>query len=191
MRITGGIYKGRKLFSPEGMGTRPTSDRVREALFNILKHRNWGEKIGNPLNGKYVLDGFAGTGALGLESLSHGAKHVLLIEQSSKTLKTINQNIALLKCEKTTTTLKSDITKLKINGIINPWSLIFLDPPYNKNLVPPAIDALEKNNLIDKNALIIIETAKKEKLEIKESYDLLLSKTYGDTAIHFYTICHL
>lgn len=184
MRITGGKYRGRKLRAPEGTDTRPTSDRVREALFNILEHRDWGETIGNPLRKKHVLDGFAGTGALGLEALSRGAAHTLLIEKDRKALNVLRQNIDLLKCAEETTILGLDITRLRTDTPA--CSLIFLDPPYRKNLITPALEVLEANNLIADDALFVIETAKKEDPNVPEKYKLLLSRTYGDTAIHFY-----
>lgn len=187
MRITSGIYKGRRLRAPEGLETRPTSDRVREALFNILVHHDWGEAIANPLRGKNVLDGFAGTGALGLEALSRGAAHTTLIEKDRSALNILKQNIALLKCEDNIQLMGADITLLNKAMDTKPCDLIFLDPPYRKELSSPALVALEKNNLIAENALIIIETAKNETLEIPATYAHHLTRTYGSTDIHFYT----
>ncbi|MDD2326679.1 MAG: RsmD family RNA methyltransferase [Alphaproteobacteria bacterium] len=96
MRITGGTLKGRPLRAPDGMGTRPTADRVREALFNILSHHDWGEAIGDALDGAVVLDAFAGTGALGIEAISRGAASCTFFEKDRKALTCLKENLRLL-----------------------------------------------------------------------------------------------
>ncbi len=184
MRITGGIYKGRKLQAPTGITTRPTSDRVREALFNILAHRDWGEEIENPIRNKHILDVFAGTGALGLEALSYGAAQTVFIEQDRAALACLRQNIKTLKCEETSAIVTGDATQALPE--LQTYDLIFMDPPYRKNLVPAALKFLEKNDRIALHALFVIETAKKELLELPAQYELILTRSYGDTALHFY-----
>lgn len=186
MRITSGQYRGRKLFCPDGMNTRPTSDRVREALFNILLHHDWGDKIGDPLRDAHVIDGFAGTGALGLEALSRGAAHTTFIERDRKALESLRQNIAHLGCAESTNIIGMDIARLSPREGITPCSLIFLDPPYNKDLVVPALTSLNECGYIAENALLCVETAKKETIELPETHTHYLSRIYGDTAVHFY-----
>ena len=111
MRITGGTMRGRTLKAPEGMGTRPTADRVREALFNIIAHHDWGEEIGKPLLGTYVLDAFAGTGALGLEAISRGATSCTFFENDRKALQALRENISLLKVDEVARVMQVDVTK--------------------------------------------------------------------------------
>ncbi|MDD3181558.1 MAG: RsmD family RNA methyltransferase [Alphaproteobacteria bacterium] len=111
MRITGGTLRGRTLKAPNGMGTRPTADRVREALFNIIAHHDWGEEIGNPLDGTPVLDAFAGTGALGIEALSRGASSCTFFEKDRKALQCLRENVALMKLDEVTCVMPVDVTK--------------------------------------------------------------------------------
>lgn len=186
MRITAGIHRGRQLRAPLGLDTRPTSDRAREALFNILAHRDFGEEIGDPLRGKAVLDGFAGTGALGLEALSRGAALATFIEKDREALKTLRQNIGLLHCEDESFVFGLDITRIASRESTQPATLVFLDPPYKKNLIPPALKTLEEHDFIAKHALLVLETSKSETLELDERYTHQLTRSYGETTIHFY-----
>ncbi len=183
MRITGGTLRGRNLKTPEGLSTRPTIDRVREALFNILAHHDWGE-LGDPLDGAMVLDAFAGTGALGLEALSRGAERAFFFEKDRKALSALRDNIASLKLEKQATILPLDVTKPP--KAKEAASLVFFDPPYKKGLIPRALAALAAQGWIAPNAMLIAETAKNEKPELPETCALLLEKTYGDTSLSFF-----
>ena len=182
MRITGGTSRGRTLFAPDGMNTRPTADRVREALFNILSHHDWGEAIGNPLNGATVLDAFAGTGALGIEALSRGAARCIFFENDRKALESLRRN-AMLCAKEQITLLPVDVTKAPT--ATHQASLLFLDPPYHKGLIEKAITSLSKQGWIAPHALLVCETAKNETLTLPDGYEELLLRFYGDTAIRF------
>ena len=184
MRITGGIYSGRKLKAPDGETTRPTSDRVREALFNILVHRDWGEGIGtDPLTDARVLDAFCGTGALALESLSYGAAHATLFDQNRSAIKHAQTNIDTMGLENQCTVIQIDA--LQPPKATKPCTLIFLDPPYRKKLVTLSLVALDKNGWIAPKALIVAETAKGEEFAWPEAFKLLHSRPYGSTEVHF------
>jgi len=185
MRITGGSLRGRTLKAPEGLDTRPTTDRVREALFNVLAHHDWGEAIGNPLIDAVVLDAFAGTGALGLEALSRGAASASFFEKDRKAQNALRDNIAKLKVEPLAAFLPMDVTHPPQAKA--PATLIFLDPPYHKELIPTALAALAVRGWIAPNALVSCETAKTETLTLPDAYTLLLEKTYGATKIGFYS----
>ena len=111
MRITGGTLRGRTLKAPDGMGTRPTADRVREALFNIIAHHDWGGEIGNPLEDTLVLDAFAGTGALGLEAISRGALSCVFFEKDRKALACLRENVAFMKVDADAAIIQMDVTK--------------------------------------------------------------------------------
>lgn len=184
MRVSGGTLRGRNLKAPEGMGTRPTSDRVRTALFNLLLHHDWGQNLSNPLDKAIVLDAFAGTGALGIEALSRGASETIFFEKDRKALITLHENIRSLNLSGTTTVLGSDVThapKAKLQA-----SLIFLDPPYHKDLIAPALEALDAQGWIASTALIVTETAKGENPDLPLTYSEKLTRTYGDTVLGFY-----
>jgi 16S rRNA (guanine966-N2)-methyltransferase len=183
MRIIGGTLSGRKLKTPEGRATRPMMDRVREGLFNILAHHDWGEAIGDPLDGTNVLDAFCGTGALAFEALSRGATQAFLFDKNKQALQTAKDNAAALG-------LKDVCQIMPVDAIAppkatTPCQLVFLAPPYRKGLVVPALTALEKAGWIAPNALIVIETARNETLALPEKYTVLETRTYGDTTLRF------
>jgi 16S rRNA (guanine966-N2)-methyltransferase len=180
MRITGGSLSGRVIKAPEGMGTRPTTDRVREALFNILAHHDFGRDI---LEEAVVLDAFCGTGALAFESLSWGAAKAFLFDQDRQAMKMAKANAEGLGVTDRCSFFPSDVTRApKAPEACN---LIFLDPPYRKNLIPPTLAALQKKGWIAPRALIVAETAKKEEVLWPEEFEPLLSRSYGDTAVWF------
>ncbi|MDD5586805.1 MAG: 16S rRNA (guanine(966)-N(2))-methyltransferase RsmD [Alphaproteobacteria bacterium] len=183
MRIIGGTLSGRKLKTPEGRATRPMMDRVREGLFNILAHHDWGKAIGDPLDGTNVLDAFCGTGALAFEALSRGAAQAFLFDKNKQARQTAAANAASLGLKDVCKIMPADATSPPKAEA--PCQLVFLAPPYRKGLVPPALAALEKAGWIAPDALIVIETAKNEKLELPEKYAVLTERTYGDTALVF------
>lgn len=183
MRITGGTLRGRTLKAPDGMGTRPTADRVREALFNIIAHHEWGDEIGDPLNNTIALDAFAGTGALGIEAISRGAASCIFFENDRKALNCLRENLAHMKLDEVTSIMPVDVTKvLKASQAA---SLIFLDPPYHKGLIEKAVNALHAQGWIAPHALLVCETAKDEKLALPQCAELL-TRNYGDTMIWFF-----
>ena len=153
---------------------RPTSDRVRESLFNLLA----GGRFGDPLPGARVLDLFAGTGALGLEALSRGAEYVTFVEYGRRALKLLRSNIALARAGDETTVLALDATRLPgASGA--PASLVFLDPPYGKGLGERALDAAARGGWIDKDALVVWEEA--ETQLPPDGFHTLDTRRYGDT----------
>lgn len=172
MRIVAGIWRGRALTAPQGTATRPTADRVRQALFDMLLHAPWAGH--DAVAGALVLDVFAGTGAFGLESLSRGAAHATFIEQDRTALTALRANIAVCQAQDRTTVLSTDALKAPSG---DPATLIFLDPPYRQDLVPNAIAHLRAANRIAPNALIIAETARDE--PPPTTTPLLAERTHG------------
>lgn len=177
MRIIGGSYKGRKIKTPRGAITRPTSDRVREALFNILR-----DDIYNSI----FLDIFAGSGAVGLEALSRGAKFVTFIEKDITAYKVLKQNIKDLALQDKTSLLYDDF-RHAINELGEDqkhYDIVFLDPPYNKNLITPCLNLLLKSTIIDANTIIVLQTSRKEPIELK-GFTQIKQKKYGKTLLTF------
>ncbi len=185
MRIVGGTLSGRKIEPPLSRTTRPMMDRVRQALFNILAHHDWGKKTGDVLDGTQVLDAFCGTGALAFEAISWGAKHATLFDKDREALQIAKKNAMAIGIENKCQILLFDT--LSPPKATKPCQLVFLSPPYRKELIPPAMLALDKAGWIGKHALIVAETAKKEPLELPEGFELLFSRFYADTGLHFIT----
>ncbi|MDP2400547.1 MAG: 16S rRNA (guanine(966)-N(2))-methyltransferase RsmD [Actinomycetota bacterium] len=180
MRIIAGEFRGRRIVAPKGVVTRPTSDRVREALFSRL------ESLG-ALTGATVLDAYAGSGSLGLESLSRGALRVLFIETDRSALKSIQANIAALGVEERATALPGDPSALAVRGHLpgSPYSLLLLDPPYriDKAEVAGLIEAvLSKRGLTD-GAHVTWEHRAGEKASWPAGFSSLGSRRYGDTEV--------
>src|SRR5712675_1516120 len=136
MRIVGGRLRGRALAAPKSQAIRPTADRLREALFNILVHA-----YGDPISGARVLDLFAGTGALGIEALSRGAAFALFVDDGAQARALLRENVATLGLGGVTRVFRRDATKLGPAHPIEPFSLAFLDPPYGHGLAEKALDA--------------------------------------------------
>jgi 16S rRNA (guanine966-N2)-methyltransferase len=184
MRIVGGKHRGRPLAGPEGRDVRPTTDRTREALFNILTQGRIAERGANsPLSGAHVLDAFAGTGALGLEALSRGAAHVTFIESQAQALAVLRENIRTLQEQKATTALQADA--LHPPRPPQPCQLILLDPPYNQGLGPPAIRALDAAGWIGPDALISVELLKAEPFQVPNGFEVLDERRYGKAKLVF------
>lgn len=156
MRIIGGRFKGRALASvgkgDAGAHLRPTTDRIRESLFNVLQ----GGALGDPITDAIVLDLFAGTGALGLEALSRGAKHVTFVDNGRRAQSLILKNIQLTRSEAQTTLLRTDATRLPDNPG-DPATLVFLDPPYGSDLGQKALLSAADANWVSATALIVLE----------------------------------
>ncbi len=160
MRIVGGTLKGRALATPGGQATRPTSDRARESLFNVLAHAAWAR----PLDGARVLDLFAGSGALGLEAISRGAAFALFVETDAAARGAIRDNIEALSLFGVTRIHRRDATDLgaKPAGLAAPFDLVFLDPPYGKGLGERALAKLLPGGWITPDATIVFECAAEE-----------------------------
>ncbi|MDR3450523.1 MAG: RsmD family RNA methyltransferase [Alphaproteobacteria bacterium] len=185
MRIVGGTLSGRKIEPPLSEVTRPMMDRVREALFNILAHRDWGKGIGELFEGEpHVLDAFCGTGALAFEALSWGAKHATLFDKDASALKIARHNAATLDAASQCDILPADATNPPQAPV--PCQLVFLAPPYRKELIPPTFAALDKAGWIAKHAVIVCETAKTEKLEPLPGCELVVARSYGEPMLHFF-----
>jgi 16S rRNA (guanine966-N2)-methyltransferase len=177
MRIIAGNWKGHRLKSVPGMKTRPTADKVKGAIFNIL-----GAKI---LNAR-VLDLFAGTGNLALEALSRGAASAVLVEKNSLAYATIKQNILMLGAREQTTLLKMDALIFMNQIREEKFELIFLDPPYHQGLVSRVLSGLHRNSILKANGVIVIETASDEAID-QDLFPLevKITKEYGDTKLWF------
>ena len=181
MRITGGSKRRHGLKAPTGWNTRPTSDRVREALFNILMHHDFGPIVGEPLANARVLDAFCGTGALAFEALSRGASSAVLFDIDRVAATVAQDNAAALGFAAQCAVRRVDATKPPRADL--PCTLLFLDPPYHKNLAPQALIALDESGWLAPACAIVIETAKDEALALPDRYAPLFHRVWGDTAI--------
>ncbi len=159
MRIIGGTYSGRALVAPKGRETRPTADRVRESVFNILAHRE-----GFAFEGARVIDLFAGSGALGLEAVSRGAAFCLFVETDAAARGAIRDNVEALGLFGVTRVHRrgADALGEKPAGVGGPFTLAFLDPPYGKDLCGPALTALRNGGWLASGALAVVEQGKNE-----------------------------
>jgi len=178
MRIVGGKHRGRRIEAPPGQDVRPTSDRAREALFNILIHGHLSADGTSPLPGARVLDAFAGSGALGLEALSRGAGHALFIESDAKACAAIRVNAKALGETANATVIPGDATKPPpCPGA--PCAIVFLDPPYGRDLTGPALAALAARGWIVAGAICIVELAIDDGITLPPSFTLLDDRNYG------------
>ena len=183
MRIVSGRFKGRTLKAPGDAALRPTSDKVRQAIFNILEHA--GFAAGFSLEGARVVDVFAGTGALGLEALSRGAKYCLFIEDAAESRAIIRENVEALGLTGASKIWRRDATNLGALDTLAPFDLAFLDPPYRRSLIAPALTGLATGGWLNPNALVIAEAAEDEAMPVVEGYEMLDDRVYGDTRIAF------
>lgn len=176
MRIIGGRWRGRRLLAPAGEATRPTADRARQALFDMLMHSPW---AAGAVPGAVVLDVFAGTGALGLEALSRGAAMAVFIEQDRAALAVLRANIAACKAEGAARVVAADARRppQPAAGSAGAATLVLLDPPYGKDLVPAALSALGKAGWIAPQALILAEVGAGEPPPTPAP--LLLDRVFG------------
>ena len=178
MRIVGGRFKGRGLAAPASQNIRPTSDRLRESLFNILAHG-----YGDPVEGARVIDLFAGTGALGLEALSRGARFALFVDDGAEARSLLRNNVEALALGGVTRIFRRDATKLGDAPAGEPFTLAFLDPPYGKGLAEPTLAALRDGRWLGEGALAIVEETTDAAIAAPEGYVLLEQRVYGDTQI--------
>ncbi|MDA8230851.1 MAG: 16S rRNA (guanine(966)-N(2))-methyltransferase RsmD [Magnetospirillum sp.] len=178
MRIIAGRHRGRRLAAPAGRNARPTSDRAREALFNILAH--WD---GVTLDGARVIDCFAGTGALGLEALSRGARHATFVESDPASLAALDDNIATLGERQSTTVIRVDATRLPPAEL--PCQVAFLDPPYHSALAGPCLTALIHGGWLEKDGFAVVEVAAKEAFAPPPMVQILDERTYGAARLVF------
>ena len=182
MRIVGGALRGMQLLSPTTAETRPTADRVRESLFNILTHGDY-----PPFEGALVMDGFAGTGALGLEAFSRGAAKVFFVENERMAAEICFKNIQKARGEKNCVLFKNDICAMaKQNDGAQMMDYIFLDPPYKKNLAFPALISLKNGGWLGVRSVVVIEAHKKFREAVPDDFKLCDERIYGETMISVY-----
>src|SRR5688572_23466211 len=180
MRVVGGRLKGRNLASPASREIRPTADRLREALFNILMHA-----YGDPLSGARVLDLFAGTGALGIEAVSRGAAFTLFVDNGAEARALLRQNVEALGLGGVTKVYRRDATNLGPTHPLEPFSLAFLDPPYGRGLAEKALASLRDGGWLTAGALVVVEEAKAAAFVAPDGFEELERRAYDDTEFTF------
>ena len=181
MRIVGGEFRGRPLAAPKSSAIRPTSDRTRESLFNILSH-----SYPQSLDGTRVLDLFSGTGALGIEALSRGARYCLFVEESAEGRGLLRENVEALSLQGKTRIFRRDATDLGPAGPIDPFGLIFADPPYGKGLGERALTSAAENGWLANGALIVLEEAATANVNLPGPFSLLEPRAYGESLIRIF-----
>ena len=175
MRIVGGRLRGRALAAPKSQAIRPTADRLREALFNILTHA-----YGDPIAGARVLDLFAGTGALGLEAISRGAAFALFVDDGAEARALLRQNVEALGVAAITRIFRRDATKLGPAHPLEPFSLVFLDPPYGKGLAEKALVSANDGGWLTDDAIIVVEEIAGA-FRTPEGFEEVERRQYDDT----------
>ncbi len=182
MRIVGGKFKGHNIAPPSGAATRPTSDRVRESMFNILAHGIDGLEI----DGARVLDLFAGTGALGLEAISRGARFCQFVDDAAEARGLIRTNADALGVIGLAKIWKRDATDLGACAPQPGFDLVFADPPYNKGLGDKALASLVMGQWLNLGAIVVLEEAVKAIVADASGLALIDRRDYGDTQVRFY-----
>lgn len=178
MRVIAGQFKGRALATPSSQAVRPTSDRLRESMFNILTHG-----YDDVIEGARVLDLFAGTGALGIEALSRGAAHALFVDDSTEGRGLLRANIEKLGLGGVTKVFRRDATKMGPCHPHAPFTLVFCDPPYRKGLGELALASARAGGWMVPDALIVFEEAADAEIHLPEGFEELDRRVYGDTQI--------
>lgn len=181
MRIVGGEFRGRSLATPKSHDIRPTTDRTRESLFNILSHA-----YPESLAGTRVLDCFAGTGAVGLEALSRGAAAAVFVETSVEGRGLLQTNIEVFGLQRQARILRRDATSLGPVGTMQPFHLLFADPPYGQGLGEKAFAAAATGGWLADGALAILEERANVEPEVGSAFRHIESREFGDTRMHFY-----
>lgn len=188
MRIVGGRLRGRALAAPQDLRVRPTSDRVRESIFNILAHNDFG--VGFSLEDARVLDLFAGTGALGCEAISRGAKFCMFVDSDADSRGLQRENVEALKLTGVTKIWKRDATTL---GPMPPnaggaYTLAFLDPPYRKGLAEQALISARDGGWLAPGAVAVVEMAADEPAVVVDGFEARDERVYGETRVSFLTM---
>jgi 16S rRNA (guanine966-N2)-methyltransferase len=185
VRVVGGRLKGRNLASPDSRDIRPTADRLRESVFNILTHA-----YGDPITDARVLDLFAGTGALGIEAISRGAKFTLFVDNGAEARALMRDNVEALGLGGVTKVYRRDATDLGPAHPMEPFSLVFLDPPYTKGLADKALVSLRAGGWLTPGALAVVEEAKAAGFKGPEGFTELERRVYDDTEFVFLRASH-
>jgi 16S rRNA (guanine966-N2)-methyltransferase len=176
MRVVGGRLRSRPLAGPTSDAIRPTADRLRESLFNILVHA-----YGDPVAGARVLDLFAGTGALGIEAVSRGAAFALFVDDGAQARALLRRNTESLGLGGATRIFRRDATRLGPAHPIAPFGLVFLDPPYGKGLAEKALVSARDGGWLTPDALIVVEEAVASMFSTPEGFEELERRAYDDT----------
>ena len=180
MRVVGGRLRSRPIAGPKSQAVRPTSDRSREALFNILIHA-----YGDPVASARVLDLFAGTGALGIEAISRGAAYALFVDEGVEARSLLRGNTESLGLGGVTRIFRRDATKLGPAHPVEPFDLVFLDPPYGKGLAEKALASARDGGWLKPRALIVVEEAADAGFKAPEGFEELERRQYDDTEFVF------
>jgi len=180
MRVVGGELKGRNIVAPASRDIRPTADRLRESVFNILVHA-----YDDPFQDARVLDLFAGTGALGIEAISRGAVFTLFVDNGAEARALLRNNVEALALGGVTKVYRRDATDLGPAHPMEPFSLVFLDPPYGKGLAEKALASLRNGGWLKPNALLVVEEAKAATFAAPDGYEELERRAYDDTEFVF------
>ncbi len=180
MRVVGGRLRGRALAGPKSSAIRPTTDRLRESLFNILIHA-----YDDPIGGARVLDLFAGSGALGIEALSRGAAFTLFVDDGAEARALIRENVAALGLGGVTRIFRRDAAKLGPAHPVEPFSLVFVDPPYGHGLATAALISARDGGWLSPGALIVVEEAVKWAFSPPPGFSELERRVYDDTEFVF------
>ena len=180
MRVVGGELKGRNIVGPASRDIRPTADRLRESVFNILVHA-----YDDPFQDARVLDLFAGTGALGIEAISRGAVFTLFVDNGAEARALLRNNVEALALGGVTKVYRRDATNLGPAHPMEPFSLVFLDPPYGQGLAEKALASLRDGGWLKPNALLVVEEAKAAAFAAPDGYEELERRVYDDTEFVF------
>ncbi len=181
MRIVAGQFRGRAIQSPEHAGLRPTSDRTRESVFNILAHGIDGFELAS----QRVIDLFAGTGALGLEAISRGASYCLFVDDSADGRGLIRTNVEAFGLTGVTRIFRRDATSLGLVGTMAPFGLAFLDPPYGKGLAEKALNSMRDGQWLQTGAVVVVEEDATSAFAWPQGFDALQERTYGIATVRF------
>lgn len=180
MRIVGGRWRGRALATPKSDVIRPTSDRLRESLFNVLQHG-----YDDAIEGARVLDLFAGTGAMGLEALSRGAAYALFVDEGAEARSLIRENVEAFGAGGATRLFRRDATRMGPAAPNAPFSLVFCDPPYGKELAPKALVACAEGGWLTPGALVVVEEAQSALVTLPPTFSEIERRDYGETQVIF------
>lgn len=186
MRIVGGEFRGRGLATPSGPGIRPTSDRVRQTVFDMLAH-----SYGDPIRGGRVLDLFAGTGALGIEAISRGAAFVLFVDEGAEARGLIRANVDAFGLTGRTRIFRRDATRLGDTGTVAPFDVVFTDPPYGHGLGERALAAALAGGWLRPGAVAVLEEDAAVAVQPVGGFEMLESRRIGDTQVVFMTPVNL
>ncbi|HEV2558948.1 MAG TPA: 16S rRNA (guanine(966)-N(2))-methyltransferase RsmD [Microvirga sp.] len=180
MRVVGGRFRGRTLAGPTSDAIRPTSDRLRETIFNILAHG-----YDDPVAGARVMDLFAGTGAMGIEALSRGASFALLVDDGAQARGLIRENVEALGLGGATRLFRRDATRMGPAAPNAPFSLVFCDPPYGRDLAPRALASCAAGGWLVPGALVVVEEAQGAALALPAGFEEIERRDYGETSVIF------